>query len=253
MYNEYDYIILGSSTGLTTINTIQIDSLIKTKGVNLSMDDTAMSTQYLMLQHFLVEGHTTKLCIISPSNSAYNTLHTKLNTNDYRFLSHIDRPYVYDYYEQFNDSESKILSVSKWLPFVGVGYYNAELFYPSLLSAIKPIRKNKFDEYGNYTYPNNTNAKNFITQKVNMDINFSNPYLNKILKLCNDNNIKLIYYISPMKDKSVKIKETYNSIINHSNVLKTSNLFYDNIHVTKQGREKCSSFLAKELKAMLNN
>lgn len=45
----FDYVVLGSSTGLTTLDTKLIDEKLKTKGLNISMDDSALSSHYLML------------------------------------------------------------------------------------------------------------------------------------------------------------------------------------------------------------
>ncbi len=38
---QFDYVVLGSSTGLTTLNTSLIDSLSGKKGFNISIDDTS--------------------------------------------------------------------------------------------------------------------------------------------------------------------------------------------------------------------
>ena len=37
--NSFDYVVLGSSTGLTTLDTKLIDSVTGMKGLNISMDD----------------------------------------------------------------------------------------------------------------------------------------------------------------------------------------------------------------------
>lgn len=85
--NAFDYIILGASTGLTTLNTKVIDSIAHTNGVNLSMDDTALSSQYLMLQHFLAQGKTTEFCALVPSTKDYEVTTNQLSGNDYRFFT----------------------------------------------------------------------------------------------------------------------------------------------------------------------
>jgi len=62
---QYDYVIIGASNGLTTLNTNKIDSLISTNGFNLCVDDTALSSQYLMLKHFYELNNKTDYCILS--------------------------------------------------------------------------------------------------------------------------------------------------------------------------------------------
>src|SRR6478609_7980852 len=61
--NEFDYVVLGSSTGLTTLDTNLIDSLTNKNGLNISMDDSGLSSHYLMLRHFYEHNRTTKYLV----------------------------------------------------------------------------------------------------------------------------------------------------------------------------------------------
>lgn len=249
--NHFDYIILGASTGLTTLNTQRIDSLNGTKGINLSMDDTSLPSQYLMLQHFLAEGKTTKFCVLAPSNASFDLKHDGLSDNDYRFLMYVNKPYVYKYYEQFDTKQSHLLQGSKWMPMLGVSFYNAELFYPSLLSLAKPRKRNRFDGHGNYTYPFIKFNDSILTNFEPLPITFENRYVKKIKDLCEANGIQLICYFSPMMDQLVIAKsDTYNSI-NHSNLLKNARYFNDAIHVNYLGNQLTSRQFAKDFKLYL--
>ncbi|WP_299226415.1 hypothetical protein [uncultured Psychroserpens sp.] len=237
---SFDYIILGASTGLTTLNTKTIDSVLGTEGLNLSMDDTGLSSQYLMLQHFLNQGKTTKYCILAPSANAYDHSTNDVSDNDYRFLPFISETYVYDYYKAFSSKQSKVLKYSRWLPMLGVSYYNAELFYPSMITVIKNKKRNRFDDKGNYTYPNLKNSRVVINEPSNLNVSFKNKYVAKIKDLCASNNIELICYFSPVASKSISVNTSLYSIINHSDLIKDEQLFYDDIHVNSNGRQLCS-------------
>ena len=128
---QLDYIVLGSSTGLTTLNTQTIDSITGLQGVNLSMDDTSMPIHALMLEHFLAQGGKVSSCVLVFDAGQMNQQTLQQSGNAYRFLPFIQEDYVADYYRA---SDNTLLSRSEWLPMIGVGYYNAELFYPGLLS-----------------------------------------------------------------------------------------------------------------------
>lgn len=245
--SNYNYIILGASTGLTTLNTKVIDSVCGSKGVNLSMDDTKIASQYVMLQHFLEQGNTTKVCVLVPSNLSYDANDKSLSDNDYRFLMYVNTPYVYNYYSKFSGIRSKILKWSKYFPMLGVGYYNAELFYPSILSVLKPQYRNRFDNKGNYTYPKINTTDKLITNKHKHTLNFTNPYLANIKTLCEAHNISLIYYLSPTQKQSIQSKTTAVPIINHSDSIMNAKLFYDAIHVNTLGRQKASVMFAKQI------
>lgn len=250
---SYDYVILGASTGLTTLDTQVIDDNLQTTGINLSVDDTGISSNYLMLQHFLAEGNKTKVCVLAPSVKGYSLSGNRHIQNDYRFLMFINRDYVYDYYHHFSGFQANILKFSKWFPALGVSYYNAELLYPSLISSIKPEKHNRFDDNGNYTYPVFKGEDHVIENFNPLTIQFSNSYLKKIKNLCEKNDIQLICYITPVKGKLIDVDRNDYNIINHSALLKNSKYFYDNIHVNAIGRLKVSRAFANELKECLGN
>lgn len=247
----FDYIIIGSSTGLTTLNTKVIDSFIHTKGINLSMVDTALSSQYLMLQHFLAEGKTTKFCVLAPSIPSFDRKKNSISDNDYRFLMYINRPYVSNYYKVFSGKEAQLLYISKWIPMLGMSYYNTELFYPSVLSLLKPEKRNKFDDKGNYTYPVINMYDKPILELKELPVKFTNVYIEKIKALCELHNIELICYLSPMEGKKSVTQSSDYTIINHSSLLMNTKYFYDEIHVNYLGRQKASLNFAKELKTII--
>ena len=251
--DNFDYIILGASTGLTTLNTKVIDSVLSTKGINLSMDDTALSSHYLMLQHYLAEGKRTDYCVLVSGLSGFDAKQNAINDNDYRFLMYNNRSYVSDYYKQFSDKRAKILYYSKWIPMLGMSYYNTELFYPSLVSIINSKKRNRFDDKGNFTYPILNDDDQPITFFNDVEVKFSNPYLAQIKTLCDEHNIKLICYISPNDSKHLISDSLNYNIINHSNILKNKKYFYDNIHVNSLGREITSLKFAETFRTQINN
>jgi len=250
--NNFDYIVLGTSTGLTTLNTRHIDALTHKKGINLSVDDTSISSQYLMLQHFVAQGKTTKICVLAPSMVSYDTQDLNVNANDYRFLPYINRDYVSNYYKSFSSTESVLLSGSRYVPLLGVSYYNAELFFPSLLSLIKPERRNRFDAQGNYTYPNQNMDSKLIKNRKEIHLKFKNEALKKIKALCDSQGIQLICYLSPMQSRAVTAFPSTYTVINHTAVLNDVRYFYDDIHVNTSGRQIISERFAGDLRPFFN-
>ena len=243
---SFDYIILGASTGLTTLNTYVIDSITGTKGLNLSMDDTSLATQYVMLQHFIAEGKTTSYCILAPSNTSYDLKKNRLSDNDYRFLPYVGREYVYKHYSQYSSNPARFLKFSKFFPMLGVSYYNTELFYPSINSSMDLKKRNRFDSKGNYTYPAKNRKEMLITQRDTFEVDFSNSYMKAIKNLCDTHGIELICYFTPMERRSVKVINNDYIFINHSSTLTNTRYFFDDIHVNSLGREASSIAFAKQ-------
>lgn len=246
---NFDYIIIGSSVGLTGLNSIQIDSLINSKGINLCIDDTGISSNYLMLQHFYNLKKKTKCCILVMNHWDFSNTSQQLSTNDYRFLPFVSENYVNQYYFNLEKGYFKPLAFSKYFPMIGVSYYNSEIFYPSLIAKIQPSKRNRFDEKGNYVYPDNevVNDKQITTTILK----WNNPYIEKINQLCKANNTKLLVYQAPIfKTKVVNYTQGYN-FVNHSSLLSNKSDFYDAIHVNNYGREKISKEIAPSIQKLI--
>jgi len=239
---EFDYIVLGSSRGLTTINTNLIDKKAGVKGVNLSIDDTGLPTHSLMLTHFFENGFKTKKVLLTLDKAFFLESNVGVSDNDYRFLPFVTNDYVSDYYSKYENKRIKKLSYSKYFPFLGVSYYNLELFFPSLMTVFNTQRHNRFDNNGNYQYPNQilNSSKSLSVSNVIMN----NPMLLELKKLCLNNNAELIIYIAPIFNTELNVNSSFDiKIINHVGLIKTADKFYDIIHVNQQGREIASTAL----------
>jgi len=233
--NKFNYFIVGSSRGLTTLNSKQIDKELGIKGVNLSMDDTGLNTQFLMIKHFYNSGFKSDYCILTLDDSHFRTTKEEIGNNDYRFVPFSDRCYVKEYYNRFDDSKLSLLKNSNINPFFTYGYYNLELFFPSILSAIKPKFRNKFDGSGNYSYPNRS-SKYVIDKIEKIQSKTSNPLIKEIEIFLKENNTKLIIYVAPYGKRKIDLVSNY-TLINHSNAIKEGKFFYDDIHVNSIGRD----------------
>lgn len=236
----FDYVVLGSSTGLTTLDTKLMDSLTQKKGLNISIDDSGLSSQYLMLQHFYSCGKSTEKLILAVMPEDLCNANPKINTNDYRFIPHIWNDEVKDYFHKMHGKNKFLYSISDYFPLFSVSYYNTELFYPGLLSVLKPRYRYLFDDRGNFSYPAKSSAKTLDKQTHNFkNIEYNNPYLSKIVDFCRKNTIELILYQSPIYKSSLVFPESI-TLIDHSALIVDDNYFYDKIHVNNEGREICS-------------
>lgn len=250
--NQFDYLVLGSSTGLTTLNTKAIDSLTGKKGLNMSMDDTSMSAHYLMLQHYYALGKKTDAVVLTITPWDVQETVPELGNNDYRFITYAGEDYVHEYYASMEQGLLKPLTSSAFFPLAGVSYYNTEVFFPSLMTVFQPKKRNRFDDRGNYTYPvseSNLKDKNQEFSKIL----FLNPYYEKIVTLCKENNSKLVVYIAPLYKNRALFAVDYPNVINHSDLLLDSKLFYDNIHVNHLGRAKASAAFVKEMRILFED
>ncbi len=246
---ELDYIILGASTALTGIDSKLLDSLTGMKGYNLAIDDTGLPNNYLMLRHYLAQGKTVKQVILVPTVASLKEKKASLGDNDYRFLMYNKYDYVNYYYKELEQEGDKfpVLSTSKYVPFLGITYFNVELFFPSLVSLVKSSKRNRFDEFGNYTYPD----KKFRPEKSKLKtekVNFKHKYFSKIVQLCKDENIQLSIYFPPIYRTKLIIPENSYKIIDFTEKLKNTTDFYDALHINQQGKIKITRALIEELR-----
>lgn len=254
--DSFDYFIVGSSRGLTTLNSSQIDIELGLKGVNLSMDDTDLKTQLLMIQHFFNSGYQSKYCVLSLDDTHFEKTSRKLGNNDYRFAMFSNRNYVHQHYKDYETGKIKVLQNAKLTPFMAYSYYNLELLMPAALSAIKPKYRNRFDTTGNYYYPNLKNNKILKETKSQVkDLKIKNPLLEEIIEILQKNNCELIIYIAPYRYLSYEgiVDDTRYQLINHSKNLQSQDLFYDALHVNFRGREKATFLFAEAFKKIKKN
>jgi len=240
---SFDYVILGSSTGLTTLDTKQIDSITRLKGLNISMDDSGLSAHYLMLEQFYSFGHQTDKLVLCITPNDVSNLKPIINGNDYRFLPDASDANVKQYFCEIEGKDKWIYQSTSYLPLVGVSYFNSELFFPGIVALVQPKRRNLFDDKGNYSYPVSKSALKLLDKKKTQKVAIKNPYFSKIVDFCKQHDIELIVYQSPIYN----LNPIYNinlPLINHSSLFDDTALFYDEIHVNKKGRRVCSSNVA---------
>lgn len=245
---QFDYFILGSSRGLTTLDSKQIDSSLNTTGINLSMDDTDLKTHLLMLNHFFKNGYRSKFCILVLDNITSSQM--KLGDNDYRFAPFINEEYVARHFDTYESTGLKPLSNSLYAPFLKYSYYNIQMIPPVLLSILNPKKRHRFDECGNYTYPSiektlENKPRQIITTRI------SNPLVHEFRKQCETNNTELIIYIAPYQNLEIILDQEEEDIINNTAIIDANNLFYDAIHVNTEGRKVASNEFVKLFKHKL--
>ena len=240
-----DYVIIGSSRGLTTLNTNLIDSLTGLNGFNASTDGGGIATNVLMLQHLIHNKVKFKYCIftLDAIGIADNTYQFSKNT--YRFVPFCQESYIQETMTKFEDCKEKFnFRASRFYPGFTVFENNKTLLTGAARALINPKIRNRYDEKGNYTYP--------LGQPINKNISFDTTEFKQygyvyydLQKICIENNINLITYIAPIEGHYLKVPATKN-LINHSNLLNKSKFFADELHVNPLGRELTTKRFVKD-------
>jgi hypothetical protein len=242
--NQYDFVILGSSRGLTSIDTKYLSQRIGQKGFNFSLDDSHIGTHELMLEHLIWNKIKLDTLFLVYENSS--EVVKKISSNDYRFLPFVHTAHTYGYLRVMKETE--LLRASQYFPFAGLGYYNIELLFPSLLSFLKPNYRYHYDEYGDYSYPNRGSRLGEAGDKT-AELNFNNVQLNRMYDRCSQEGIQLIILISPSFKTTFTYVGDYKkfNVIDLSQSVTDSTYFYDQLHLNSRGKGKFTEIVSTHL------
>ena len=248
--SSFDYIIAGSSRGLTTVNSVEVDQELALKGFNISLDDTGLPSQFVMIKHFFESGYNAEYCVLTLDLGHIEESAQKINDNDYRFVTYSNRDYVMEYFKKYETGIIKPLTRSNFLPILTFSYYNLELIWPAVMSLFKPEYHYRFDLNGNYSYPDQElTIEDPEFQWKAFDRQLKNPILNEIDLYLKKNNSKLVIYIAPYYGTKIAIADSHGfQLINHSDSLTTAKYFFDYDHVNNLGKEKATALFIQSFK-----
>ena len=254
---QYNYVVVGSSRALTTINTVQLDAMLSTSGYNFSIDDTGIETHYLMLQHLKACGIRYKTLVLAVDIAAAVGAKSPapslaINDNDHRFLPFINRTYVHQYFAARKAHGGRLYTINRALPFVGLGYFNVELLWPAVMATLQPSRYYRSDSSGNFSYPSNTNANKLALRSSDtVVLQYKNVHLQNIRDFCESNGIQLVMYYSPTQGRVLsptppQVWLANERFLNYCSTIGDADMFYDAQHVNSKGREKMTRLLAQD-------
>jgi hypothetical protein len=212
-------------------------------GFNASTDGGGIATNILMLQHLIHNNVKFKYCIFTLDAIGIADHTYQFSKNTYRFVPFCHEPYIQETMAKFEDCKEKSnFRASRFYPGFTVFENNKTLLTGAVKALINPQTRNRYDEKGNYTYP----LRQPIDKKINFDTKefakYGTVYYD-LLKICTENNIKLITYIAPIEGQFLKVPYTKN-LINHSDLLDNTKFFADELHVNPIGRQIATTAFA---------
>ena len=246
-----DYVVIGSSRGLTTLNTNKIDSVTSIKGYNASLDGAGIATNWLMLNHLIHCNVKFKYCIFVLDEMGIEDNIYQFSKKTYRFIPFFNYDHIQNEISKFEDCREKFnFRASRFYPGFSVFENNKIILPIAIKSLINPKQRNKFDEKGNYIYPLIKKPDIIYVNDTIKYIKFGKVY-NEFQNLCEKNNIKFITYIAPLQGKHLILPPTFN-LINHSSLFNNYKYFYDHLHVNSSGREKATDSFILNFGKILN-
>lgn len=247
----FDLTVFGSSRSLASIDTKEIGERIGGSAINFSMDYTALPSSLLMLKLFYNQGYTSEYVVICVDLPDFDESKTVVSENDHRFLPFVNDSDIRDYFYNYEKGILKPIFSSKYFPVAGFAYYNMELLAPTAQALIKPNYKYRFDELGNYEYPESLSQSEMPEPRYFVT-SLTNPILNEIKELAETNGSKLIVYIAPyLRDDITVESDIPYTVINHARLINEPKYFSDYIHVVTSGKKLATEAFIEDLNSLI--
>lgn len=246
---EFDYVVLGSSTGLVDLNTALIDSLTGLNGFNLSLDGMGPAGQYMMLEHFLSEGYAARRIILSVDQTAYADTQA-IDMNEFYFLPWVGKDYVYWTFAEREPGLLKIRAYSRYFPMIGLGYYNQQLLGSCAIAFAAPRHRWYFDEKGNFTYPGVLDSLAWVGKELIVDtLRIRNPYVHEMQRRCRQEGMELFYFLPPELGRKTVVLDSANCHVwNYRDAYnRRMSFFHDAVHLNREGRSDLSQKVVERM------
>lgn len=244
---NYDFIIHGNSRAFTTIDIPKIEAATGKKGINISVDGSSITDQYIMLKLFLLNNNKFKKMYLQIDPFSSNTEEI-FDFAVPKFFPYLKDTVVFDHFKQFGYE----WYAYRYIPFYRYAKYNTLWGIHEVINDQFGILPQDFDQYGDFFYPGTDYKGPEKLRDLTFDLKGRYKFLNQIIQLCKDNNIEVILFTAPVADIRIDAKYKQNIIEFTNLMLKEKGVhyynygdlygndpkyFYNVIHITKAGAE----------------
>lgn len=196
---RYDWVILGSSRALNAVSSVQLAELSEKKVINIATSGSNFAENFIYLQQFLENGNKFKVLLLQADIYCLNSPTAYSHPFNEQNLIHLFRKP--DVQKVIRDYVNPIkFYLWKYIPYSRYMEYG---FHYSLYKAIKggyecegaewnkTMGYEELLEKAKETEQNDIKKKQFQVNEKDLE------YLNKIVELCQANQIKVVLFCSP--------------------------------------------------------
>ncbi|WP_187261808.1 hypothetical protein [Pontibacter beigongshangensis] len=200
---EFDYAIHGSSRAYTTINIEEIENETNLRGINISVDGSNITDQYLMLKLFLEHNNKIDHLYLQVDPWSANDEYVQRFSIP-KFFPYIKEKAVFDHFKTFGAD----WYAYRYIPFYRYARYNTIWGVHQFFNDAFNLVPQDFDKHGGYFYNSVAYTGDSLKlRKLAFKLDGEYKYLNQIIALCHENNIRLTLFTSPVSD--ILIDEDY--------------------------------------------
>jgi len=222
--NDYDFFIFGTSAA-GAINPIYAKQSLKKDSLNLTFNGAKISEIYLFLEWYIQNKDIKKF----PREIFLELKLFSFNDMEFqkRFPSELTKKFFLKFKYQFTDLRPLFL-IKQLISHQENEANKTKILYIENGATYLDLSKSKNRNF-------NKEIINNFHIYVDQNINFKQlEYFKKLISICNDNNIKINFFISPVHNSLRKAKNSYylkseyfliNNIFKHTDI---ENIFYFN-------------------------
>ncbi|WP_179319499.1 hypothetical protein [Winogradskyella helgolandensis] len=227
--SKYDYAVFGSSRVHFNFNPMLVEEKTGYKGINLGFPNSKSFEIKLMVKLFL-EKHQVNTIFIQVDD------HYSIDGFDpiaiVPFL-----PYIRDH-ELFKDIRSVNTEASflYYLPFYRYMKYDAKLGFREIMMSF--YKNNKYDNRLGYPLGKEKQMRERETKYKFLLEDKSNPHIEEVIKICEEKNIEIYFYTSPIYKAEGNFDVFHKNLPNYhnfSNIFVNAKLFRDPYHLNIEG------------------
>ena len=245
---NFDILILGNSRANHNIIPKDLDSLLNKKSINLGR---AYSNPLEILHTLKLYIHYNKPPQIVLVELYQNIVEENAsNKGRARFLPFYNSGIIDDYYDYCDDKSYFDIPLYRYVFYPPIGwrehfkilFKNRNIYFKEGLMGYAPLM---------YQYKKNSHT---IIKQDKIKIS---SHIAEIIKVCNQNNIKAVFFTSPILGEKnekviIKMENIFKNYLNQSNLLSNSQFFKDDTHVNHYGAKKQTYNMSKYLLKLLN-
>lgn len=241
----FDYVFMGSSRVENSIMTTEIEEITKKRAINLGTQGADFDDVYLFLKLLLANNNTLKNVCIQMDGSYINSIDSQILKS--QLIPYITSNSILEDHMKENENDFNKL---KYIPFYKYAKNDYSVGFREVLMTV--VQKKSKIDFGDGFVPlhgfMNRSDKSIFPNTIKEN----NQSVDKIIKLCNEREINLLFFCAPYcsnlenKKFTKLLEKRVPNFKDYSTLFKNDSLFRDCSHLNEIGAKKFTAIFAKE-------
>lgn len=249
--DSFDYVILGSSRVLHNIDINLIEKETNQKGFNFGIQGSSVFEIKLSAQQIIKRKIAKNIYI--QIDYIWNEFYSGGEcTVDW--LTYINESDIWNEFQKVDENKKYVLYQK--IPFLRYCQYGSKLGFRELIMSLSNRKMSVIDDNKGFIplFGKIKNTEETMTYILKKEFN---PHIKDIIKICENENINLFFFTSPIynfKGDNKILNGKLPNYVDFSNSISSPKYYQDNIHLNNKGSKYFTKlFINEYLKAQTRN